>query len=84
MLLMVKSRKRSRGARAGGGLERVKFFVRASPADVEVFRAVRDALAESEGRRVLDAEVFRLAMRAAVAQLPADVRARVGELSGGD
>ena len=45
---------------------------------------VRDALAESEGRRVLDAEVFRQAMRVAVAQLPADVRARVGELSGGD
>jgi hypothetical protein len=55
----------------------VKFFVRAAPADVEVFRKVRSVLVEREARRVADAEVFRLAVAALVASLRADERARV-------
>jgi hypothetical protein len=78
---MVKQRRRGAGGRRVGrpasSLERVKFFVRADPADVELFREARAALVEREGRRVTDAEVFRLAVRAYVAALPADQRVRV-------
>lgn len=59
------------------GLERVKFFARVDPEDAERFRLVRAALTAAERRRVMDAEVFRLAIRGLVAQLPADVRRQV-------
>jgi len=55
----------------------MKFFVRAAPADVDTFRAIRSVLVEREARRVADAEVFRLAVAALVASLPADERSRV-------
>jgi hypothetical protein len=92
--MTTKARRRTEGARVGrpvSGLERVKFFVRAAPADVETFRAVRVALIEAEGsadargagivhasfvRPVTDAEVFHLAVRALVASLPKRVRAQ--------
>jgi hypothetical protein len=51
--------------------------VRVAPADVQLFRAIRSALVQAEDRRVTDAEVFRLAVRALVASLPADMRSRV-------
>src|SRR5262245_5732867 len=93
--MMTKARRRTEGARVGrpvSGLERVKFFVRAAPADVEMFRAVRVALVEVEAsadtigvgvvrasfaRPVTDAEVFHLAVRALVASLPKRVRAQL-------
>jgi hypothetical protein len=60
----------------------VKFFVRAAPADVDTFRAIRSVLVEREARRVADAEVFRLAVASLVASLPADERARVERFRG--
>jgi hypothetical protein len=59
------------------GLERVKFFARVDPADAERFRAVRAALTASERRRVMDAEVFRLAMRGLLKLLPLDIRRQI-------
>jgi hypothetical protein len=58
-------------------LERVKFFARVDPADAERFRAVRAALMAAERRRVMDAEVFRLAMRGLLEAVPAHVRKAV-------
>jgi hypothetical protein len=72
---MAKTRRRV--GRPRSGLARVKFFVRAAPEDVERFRALGPALSASEDRRVTDAEVFRLAVRALVATLPPDVRRRL-------
>lgn len=81
--MVTTARKRSPAGRRVGrpaapaGLERVKFFVRAAPADVDRFRAIRSVLVERESRRVADAEVFRLAVSALVASLSPDERSRV-------
>lgn len=71
------TKKAARRGRPSANLERVKFFVRAAPGDVAVFRSVGPALSEVEGRRVTDAEVFRLAVRALVASLPDATRQRL-------
>jgi hypothetical protein len=69
---MAKARKRA--GRPPSGLERVKFFARVAPVDVELFRAIGAALTQAELRRVTDAEVFRSAVRALAETLPAAVR----------
>jgi hypothetical protein len=63
--------------RPPSGLERVKFTPRVAPADLAQFLAVRAAMTEAEGRRVTDAEVFRLAVRSLLASLPAPLRKRL-------
>ena len=67
----------ARRGRPPTGLERVKFTPRVAPADLNQFLAVRAAMSANEGRRVTDAEVFRLAIRALVATIPAAIRNKV-------
>lgn len=67
---------KQKGARRGRpplGLERVKWTPRVDPVDAATFRRIRLALMASERRRVSDADVFRLAVRALVGSLPAAV-----------
>jgi hypothetical protein len=63
---MVKATRKQRGKGDGrrAPFQTVKFFGRVHPGDVERFRAFRDRMMEREGRRVADAEVFKLAMDA--------------------